>query len=272
MAPKQARRPAFYDLKQVSRFLYSVAYAEKAAENTRLIEKSWTSGGNQVDTADVVSLRGWARSSADMKMFRFTELAHTGSTTSIQGFFEHQRYRYIAARREIDRVFNEFNQSQTTLQNRLSVAQDVAHIVHGAANAVFGIVSFILPGTGSVLGTGINMADSLISGETVVAVVSDEVSSHVEDELGKQSERTFKNIVDRQWKYAGALKNAEARYAVQRGAYGTLRAYNGILLYQTLKDQNIPEIQNALSGLLSPKVSASYSVSSVPDLAIPVPQ
>jgi hypothetical protein len=144
--------------------------------------------------------------------------------------------------------------------------------VHGAANATVTVLAFFVPGGGGGVVKGLDMFDSLISGDSVIGVVGDQARDDmldsVYDEYAKRASATFTNILARDWKYAGALENAHVRFMTQTGvAVGarTLSIY--FAAEKVIKDGG--EIGDAWKNLANQSPARNYDVNSIPDLQIP---
>ena len=262
-----------YDLHRVAHFLYEVAYAIAAANNTKIVHHSFLSGGDQLDMSDVHIIRAHADQLASTLMSQFSTLCKTGSESAVNGFLKLQRNRYMDARRGAIATFAQFYKSNDALQRDLGIAKDVAHIVHGAANATFGVLSIFVTGGGGgvVAANALNVADNMIS-DSVVGVVKDmardKVLRAVGDESAKNASRTLTNLVTRDWQYAGALQNAQVRLMTQTGVAVGARTLSIYFAVKGIK-KDFGEIGDAVKSLTNQSPSGHCEVNSIPDLQVP---
>ncbi|HZU22038.1 MAG TPA: hypothetical protein VE998_04340 [Terriglobales bacterium] len=281
----------------MARFLHVVAYAQVAARNTKLVSQSFLSGGDEVDVGNAEKIRAQADVLAGLYMSRFSSLCKSGSNAQVKAYLNNQRSLYVTARRQVDAVFHEVRRSSTKLQKELGVAADVTHILHGAANATFGVLAFFATaGGGLILAKALNFIDSLITAgtkppsssqrnsapppvipqparEITVAVLDrarDEALDHVSEKYADKAANTLTNIVTREWKYQGALNNAQARFETQAGvavgakSLSVFFAVKGIL-------ENVEEIKQAVERLREADDKEPVEVEPTPDIDLPVP-
>jgi hypothetical protein len=276
--PRNAPRLILYDLHQVSRFLHTVAYTVIAATSLKIVHHNFLEGGDQVDyTRDQGTIRLQADALASSLMNRFSQLCKTGSKRAVDAFLQHQKLNYIACRSSMDTIFAQVRDSNDALQRNLGIAADIAHIVHGTANATFTVLSFVVtPGAGLGLANALNFADSLISGPSVIGAVKDETlneaASGVADAYAKSAAKSITNIVTRDWKYQGALRNAQTRFVTQAGISAGARTLSIYLAVVSLKG-DLAEIRDAAAQLAQPSPAPTmHRVESVPDLQVPLPR
>jgi len=263
-----------YDLHQVAHFLHEVAYALAAASNTKIVHQWLILGGDQLSMSDMHVIRQQADQIASTLMSQFSMLCKAGSESAVDGFLKHQQQRYLAARRNMNATFAQFYKSNAATQRTLGTAADIAHIVHGAADATFTVLSFFVSGGGGGMAaaTGLNMIDSAISSGSVIGVVKDEARDEMLDSVGeaytKKASRTLTNIVSRDWKYAGALKNAQVRVVTQTGVAVGARTLSIYFAVEEIKE-NFAEIGDAWEDLANQSPAGNYEVNSVPGLQMP---
>jgi len=273
---RKSSRLVLYNLDQVARFLHVVAYTEVTASNIRIVHHSFMDGGDQIDyPRDQVTIRTQTDNLASALMNHFSMLCKSGLKTAVDGFLQHQKLRYIANRRSIDATFAQFQNSNNALQKNLAIASDITHIVHGAANATFTILSFVVtPGAGLGLAKTLNFTDSMISGPAVIGGVKetlDYTAEKVGDQYSKEAARSLTYIATRTWKYQGALRNAQTRLVTQAGITAGARTLHVFLAVESLQ-QNLLEIRDATMNLIhSSPVPRRQPVESVPDLQVPSP-
>jgi len=278
---QKSKQVTLYDLDEVARFLHAVAYAVVTAGSIVLVHHSWMEGGDQVDfTRDQKTIRALANQGASNLMRRFSVLCKSGVKTAVDGFLKQQRLRYIASRRSIDTVFSQFRNSNQQLQRNLEIGADIAHIVHGAANIAFTVLSFAVP-AGKAVGTartllraakGINFADGMISAVSDRDVIggikklkADPVAEKIAEDYSKKATGTMINIATRSWKYQGALRNAEVRFIGQSSVAA------GAVVFLAVGD--IEEIGGAVHNLRHSDLnSQQQSPASVPDIRVPLPR
>jgi hypothetical protein len=266
-------RIILYDLHEVTRFLHASAYAQVAAKNIQIVHRSIFAGGDEVNTGDFRKIRSDANQSAAGLMTQFSQRCKTGSPASVHNFLEHQRSLYLAARRDVDSLFAQVRSSNVNLEKNFGIASDIAHIVHGGANATFTVLSFFAGGGSGVLAAnGIMAADSVVSGQSVIGVVKDEVRDQalekVSNEYSAKATKTLMNVVTRDWKYQGALQNAQVRLAGQTGMAVGARTLAFYFAYQSLKG-NMAEISDAYEKLTKSQPAEPIVIKAVPDLEVP---
>jgi hypothetical protein len=274
-AKSKAVRLHLYDLNQVSRFLHAVAYSVAAANNVRIVHQSFLSGGDLVETGDQHRIRIEADRLASSLMHRFSALCKGGSPSVVDAFLQQGKRTYISSRQSIDAVFAQARRSNQALQTRLGIAADVTHIVHGAANATFGVLSFFVTGGAGVgVAQALNIADDMIS-KPVIGVVGheirDEAIKHTAETYSKRASNTLANIVTRNWKYQGALRNAQTRLVTQTGVAAGAHTLHIFFAVQGIRE-NLEEIGNAAERLAASHPAAPVQVARVPDLQIPLPK
>jgi hypothetical protein len=145
--------------------------------------------------------------------------------------------------------------------------------MQGGANATFTVLSFFAgPGGGAVAAQALNATDALISGPSVIGVVRDQTRDHIIHRVGeKYSDKATKslvNIVTRDWKYQGALANAQVRLATETGVAVGAKTLGFYFAVRSLKE-NMAEIREAFERLHQTQPAGQGRVTAVPDLQLP---
>jgi hypothetical protein len=265
-----------YDVHEVARFLHAVAYARVVASNTSILRGNFTSGGDQVDIGNSKKIQNDADRLAGTLMTDFSQRCKTGSKSSVHNFLELQQRLYQDARQQIDRVYAQVRKSNADLQRNLDIGADILHMIHGTANATFTVLSFFAgPGGGAVAAKALNTADGLISQTTVIGVVKqgaevavDEAAEKVGEKYSDKAAKTLVNIVTRDWKYQGALQNAQVRLAKQGGVAVGAKTLGFYFAVKSL-NENMKEIREAFENLRQTEPANQAQVKSVPELELP---
>ncbi len=275
--PKRKTRIVLYDLHEVARFMHAVAYARIAAQNTHVMQGSFFNGGDQVDSGDFKKIRYDAERLSAALMTEFSHRCKTGSESSVRNFLEHQRVLYRQARLQIDAVYAQVRQSNTKLTRNLEVGTSLVHIIHGASNATFTVLSFFATGGGggAAAAQGLNLVDGLVSQQTVIGVVKEagkDVAEKATEKVGEKysdkAVKTLSNLVTRDWKYEGALHNAQVRLASQGTVAVGARTLGIFFAVDSLK-KNMGEMREAFEQLRHTEPAAQGRITAVPDLQMP---
>jgi hypothetical protein len=282
-----------YDLDQVARFIHAVAYIQVTASSTKFVPRSWAFGTDEIQAGDPKAIRDQADQLSSNLMNKFSMLCKTGSKTTVGAFLEHLRAQYKTNWAWINSQYAQFNQANQQHLRDLQIASDIAHIVHGTADATFTVLSLVVTGGGAGLLTakGLNIADSVISGYGVGGVkgagektleeggkeVAGHVAEKVTDKYWDKAGKTLTNVVSRDWKYQGALRNAEVRLVNQTGvavAASGAKVFLAFLSLRGVVKENVKEVRAGIKDLreLPPAPPAQSAFGSGPDLQVPLPR
>jgi hypothetical protein len=273
-----------YDLAQVARFIHAVAYIQATADNTRFVARTWAFGTDEIQAGDPQAIRDQADRLSSIFMNKFSVLCKTGSKTTAGAFLEHLRGQYKTNWAWLNSQYGEFNKANNQHLRDLQIAADTAHIVHGTADALFTVLSLVITrGKGLALANGLHRADGLIHAygtggirgveKEVGKELADYSAEKVADIYWDKAANTLTNVVTRNWKYQGALQNAEIRLVNQAGVAVAATGVKIYLAYLSLKDDK-DEISKAVTDIrhLSPVPSEQSIFGSGRDIQVPLPR
>jgi hypothetical protein len=263
----------FYDLNEIARFFRRVAVAEVVAESTLLKNDGVMGGGIHIETLKdkhVLDARSLMR--AQIMMTRFSAVCVNGKQAEAQAFLEFQQQNYLRACRQINRSVAESQELNAMVLRTVSSAYGYALVTHGTTKILSAVLS---PFAGNALTVGASIVDSIIRNPTSAGVTLLAVQKGVTigakglgDSYWSKATRTLSNIIDRDWKYPGALLNAQLRLKTQAGVVaGTAAVRVAFAAYGAYKGAK--EIKQGLAELAKPNPSVSLEVLSAPTLGTP---
>ena len=264
-----------FHLDEVARFLHAVGFAEALANNVKVVHQAFWDGGDLVQESDKSVIRAQAADISSKLMTAFSSLCCTGNVAQVQGFLGDRAAAYQNAMQQVNGIFATVQKSNQQLQSSLQAASEIAHIVHGLANTTESVLGLALPGSSSVL-FALGTADAGISaygsGQSVIGAVDTQVASEasgeIADEATKQATNTLKNILTRDWKYQGALQNAEARFAGQATAATVAKGVNVLFAVKGAID-GLTEATDGFNALTGSRTPTPVAMLGTPKLTVP---
>jgi hypothetical protein len=267
-----------FHLDEVARFVHAVGFAEALANNIKVAHHGFWEGGDQLQESDMSLIREQAANISGELMTAFSNLCRTGNVPQVQSFLADRAAVYQNAMQQVSNTFGTVQKSNQQLQSNLQMAAEIAHIVHGLANTTESVLGLFAGG--SVVLSVLQATDSGVSAygdkQSVVGAVQTEVATdaagqvagNAADQAAKQATKTLTNIVTRDWKYQGALQNAQVRLA---GQAGVATVATGVSVFFAAKGaiDGLKEAADNYKSLTSSRSPTPLTMIGVPRLAVP---